>query len=77
MARVISQLVRVCIDKVTRSAIVTVAINLALETDFLVRRKLVARGGVSWQRSHGGLRSAEILTEEQYAQYDRLPAQRV
>jgi hypothetical protein len=46
--------------------------NIALEADVLVTRKLVARGGVSWQRSHGGLRSDEILTEEQYSQYDRL-----
>jgi hypothetical protein len=26
----------------------------------------------SWQRSHGGLRSDEIVTEEQLSQYDRL-----
>jgi hypothetical protein len=46
--------------------------NIALEADFLAMRKLVVRGGVSWQRSHGGLRSDEILTEEQIAQYDRI-----
>ena len=46
--------------------------NMAIEADFLATRKLVTRGGVSWQRSHGGLRSTEIVTEEQYSQYDRL-----
>ena len=46
--------------------------NVAVDADFLATRKLVVRGGVSWQRSHGGLRSNEIATEEQYSQYDRI-----
>ena len=46
--------------------------NMAIDADFLATRKLVARGGVSWQRSHGGLRSTEIVTEEQISQYDRI-----
>jgi hypothetical protein len=46
--------------------------NVAIDADFLATRKLVTRAGVSWQRSHGGLRSNEVVTEEQYSQYDRL-----
>jgi hypothetical protein len=46
--------------------------NISVEADFLTTRKLVTRFGLSWQRSHGGLRSSEIVTEEQYSQYDRL-----
>jgi hypothetical protein len=46
--------------------------NMAVEAGVMATRKLATRVGVSWQRSHGGLRSTEVLTEEQYAQYDRL-----
>jgi hypothetical protein len=46
--------------------------NIALEALFLATRKFLTRGGVSWQRSHGGLRSSEFATEEQYSQFDRL-----
>ena len=46
--------------------------NMAVEAGIMATRKLATRVGVSWQRSHGGLRSTEVLTEEQYAQYDRL-----
>jgi hypothetical protein len=45
--------------------------NMALETTYLLTRKLAARTGVSWQRSHGGLRSTEF-TDELYDQFDRL-----
>lgn len=46
--------------------------NMAVETGFLATRKLATRVAFSWQRSHGGLRSDEIVTEEQFSQYDRL-----
>ncbi len=46
--------------------------NIGLEADFLAMRKLSTRFGVSWQRSHGGLRSSEMITEEQVSQYDRI-----
>jgi len=46
--------------------------NMAVEAGVMATRKLATRVGVSWQRSHGGLRSTEVITEEQYSQYDRL-----
>ena len=46
--------------------------NAALEFGLLVTRKLATRAAFSWQHSHGGLRSTEFVTEEQYSQYDRL-----
>lgn len=46
--------------------------NVAVESGFLATRKLATRVAFSWQRSHGGLRSNEIVTEEQLSQYDRL-----
>jgi hypothetical protein len=46
--------------------------NFAVEADVTATRKLSTRVGVSWQRSHGGLRSTEVVTDEQYSQYDRL-----
>jgi hypothetical protein len=46
--------------------------NIGLEADVLAMRKLSTRFGVSWQRSHGGLRSTEMVTDEQVSQYDRL-----
>ena len=33
---------------------------------------LSTRIGLAWQRSLGGLRSTEVISEEQYSQYDRL-----
>jgi hypothetical protein len=46
--------------------------NMSLEAGFLATRKLATRLAFSWQRSHGGLRSTEILTGEQVEQYDRI-----
>ena len=46
--------------------------NIYIDTDIMATRKLVTRVGLSWQLSHGGLRSTEVVTDEQYAQYDRL-----
>ena len=46
--------------------------NLAIEAGFLASRKLVTRLAFSWQRSHGGLRSTDLFTEEQYLQSDRI-----
>jgi hypothetical protein len=38
----------------------------------LLTRKLATRVAFSWQRSHGGLRSTEVSTDEQFQQFDRL-----
>jgi hypothetical protein len=46
--------------------------NMGVEAAVLATRKLSARAGLAWQRSHGGLRSTEVVTDEQYSQYDRL-----
>jgi hypothetical protein len=46
--------------------------NFGIEAGFLATRKLATRMALSWQRSHGGLRSTDPFTEEQYSQYDRL-----
>lgn len=46
--------------------------NIAIDADILATRKLSTRVGAAWQRSHGGLRSTEMVTEEQYSQYDRI-----
>jgi hypothetical protein len=46
--------------------------NIALDADIMATRRLVTRVGVSWQISHGGLRSTEVVSEEQISQYDRL-----
>jgi hypothetical protein len=46
--------------------------NMGVEADFSATRKLSTRIGLAWQRSHGGLRSTEVVTDEQYSQYDRL-----
>jgi hypothetical protein len=46
--------------------------NVAIEADVTATRRLSTRAGVSWQRSHGGLRSTEVVSDEQYSQYDRL-----
>jgi len=57
--------------------------NASLETAFLLTRKLVARGLVSWQRTHGGLRfgspppadylfPGDVNTPARVAEHDRL-----
>jgi len=46
--------------------------NMGVEAAVLATRTLSARAGLAWQRSHGGLRSTEVVTNEQYAQYDRI-----
>jgi len=46
--------------------------NMALGSDVLITRKLSARVALSWQRSHGGLRSTDFATGEQFQQYDRI-----
>jgi len=46
--------------------------NMGLGADVLITRRLSARIGFSWQRTHGGLRSTEFLTDEQFGQYDRI-----
>jgi hypothetical protein len=46
--------------------------NISMDGDILVTRKLSTRVGVSWQRSHGGLTSSDMTTEEQFSQYDRI-----
>ena len=46
--------------------------NAALESAFLLTRKVSARGVLSWQRSHGGLLAEEFDTPERFEQYDRL-----
>ena len=46
--------------------------NMALEASFQAARKLGTRVVFAWQRSHGGLRSTEIDTDEEDAQYDRI-----
>ncbi len=46
--------------------------NMALASDVLITRKLSARAAFLWQRSHGGLRSDEFSSDEEFQQYDRL-----
>lgn len=46
--------------------------NFAIEAAFLATRKLATRLALSWQRSHGGLRSSDPFTDGQLTQYDRL-----
>jgi hypothetical protein len=46
--------------------------NISLEPGYLVTRRLLARAAFSWQRSHGGLRSTEFGTDEQFQQFDRI-----
>jgi hypothetical protein len=46
--------------------------NMGVEADFSATRKLSTRVGLSWQRSHGGLRSSDPFTDEQFQQYDRI-----
>ena len=46
--------------------------NFAIDADILATRKLSTRVGVSWQRSHGGVASSDMTSEEQFSQYDRI-----
>ncbi len=46
--------------------------NISLETGVVITRKLSSRVAFSWQQSHGGLRSTEVVTDEQIQQFDRL-----
>ena len=46
--------------------------NVSLETSVVITRKLSSRVAFLWQRSHGGLRSTEFVTDEQIQQFDRL-----
>jgi hypothetical protein len=46
--------------------------NISLSPAVLMSRRLSARGVLAWQRSHGGLRSDEFETDEQWEQFDRL-----
>jgi hypothetical protein len=57
--------------------------NAGLEGDYLIKRRLVARGMVLWQRTHGGLRfgspsgpglmfPGEVDTPELLFEHDRL-----
>jgi hypothetical protein len=45
---------------------------MAVEVGLLATRRVAIRSALSWQVSHGGLRSTEIKTEEQLQQFDRL-----
>lgn len=44
----------------------------AVEVGVLATRRFATRATFSWQRSHGGLRSPDFETDEQFLQYDRL-----
>ena len=67
------------VEKVT--GISTNRSNVNMEGDYLVKRKLLVRGQVLWQRTHGGLRfgsptSTELpfpgeVTPELFSQHDR------
>jgi hypothetical protein len=46
--------------------------NISIEPSLLATRRLSTRAVLSWQRSHGGLRTTEFETDEQWEQYDRL-----
>jgi hypothetical protein len=46
--------------------------NAAVEVGFAVTRRFAARTALAWQRSHGGLRTIEFETDEQWEQFDRL-----
>jgi len=43
-----------------------------VEAAFQPTRKLATNLTFAWQRSHGGLRSSDPFTEEEYSQYDRI-----
>jgi len=46
--------------------------NAAVESAFVISRKLSARAVFSWQRTHGGLLAEEFTTPELFEQFDRL-----
>jgi hypothetical protein len=46
--------------------------NMGVESGFQVTRKLGASLGFRWQRTHGGLRSTEFVSDELFEQYDRI-----
>jgi hypothetical protein len=46
--------------------------NFTIEPSYFVTRKLMLSGVFAWQRTHGGLRSNEFETEEQFLEFDRL-----
>lgn len=46
--------------------------NFSLSFDYLLTRKLSGSLIFYWQRSHGGLKSTEFETEEEWVQFDRL-----
>jgi hypothetical protein len=46
--------------------------NIALQTSYLLTRRMSVRGLLSWQRTHGGLSSNEFVTQELFEQFDRL-----
>lgn len=46
--------------------------NFAIEPSYTLTRKMTVSGVFAWQRTHGGLRSNEFETEEQFVQFDRL-----
>ena len=46
--------------------------NAAISLGYLLTRRLYASLEFYWQRSHGGLRSTEFVTDEQFGQFDRI-----
>ncbi len=46
--------------------------NASLSFDYLFTRKFTGSVQFYWQRSHGGLKSSEFETEEEWVQFDRL-----
>lgn len=46
--------------------------NTTVALAYRVNRKLSARGSLSWQHTHGGLRSVDLTTPERIAEHDRL-----
>jgi len=46
--------------------------NAYISFDYLIAPKLNAGLQFYWQYTHGGLRSSEIVTEEQWMEYDRI-----
>jgi hypothetical protein len=46
--------------------------NMGIETGFQMTRRFGASVGFRWQRTHGGLRSTEFVSDELFEQYDRL-----
>jgi hypothetical protein len=46
--------------------------NAAISLGYLFTRRLSASLDFYWQRSHGGLKSTEFVTDEQWLQFDRI-----